>query len=303
MEPTEQPIAENNDNSASIQPGPSNQNPVPAPQPTLPPQPQVFNAQTQNTPESLANTGSPQQIMTTQQPVASPSPYPQVQPQVPPMPQPAMPSDSRIKRYIKPIVIAVTGAMLALGAVLLSLKLFGGAVKLEEYTNKELNFSIMRPSGWEVDVTDEPLYKYVSFVEPIGDVKDTSDANTHYASLSISLEDNPAEYSKETETEFFDGLRKNLVENVKRSLESSEGVTEEADIIEDEMVNINGLNAYRVKLKITNFNYVKGEIGYEYLCAIYVDDFTDYTLRLAAHESDTKVIDKVNDIFDSFKVN
>jgi hypothetical protein len=183
----------------------------------------------------------------------------------------------------------------------------GNSLTLEEYKNDKLGFSINAPKGWTSKVTDsyydDSGFGNVSFVEPSGDVSDTSESNKHFASLKVNLDRHDTESSQLDEAEFFEGYKKALQSTQGASNESdSESSIEEKSKVESEkMVTVNGLSAYKVKLKIDNYGYEKGEVGYEYSLIVYVDKTKSYGISLSAHESESSIIAKADKIIESFK--
>ena len=67
----------------------------------------------------------------------------------------------------------------------------------------------------------------------------------------------------------------------------------------EEMTTVNGLKAYKVKIKVTNFDGYKDSVGYEYGLFVYVDKKNQYQLSLRAHESEG-VNNKADNILTSF---
>jgi hypothetical protein len=179
----------------------------------------------------------------------------------------------------------------------------GGGVETETYTNEKFGFSIDSPKDWKVEVDDEEYLQMVSFIEPVGDVEDTSEASLHYALLAVQLEDSSErEYSQKTETEYFDQVKR-LVKQFRADETQSENYTYE--VLSSEETTINGNSAYKVVLKATDIREEsdsKGEHKEDHWLYVFVDEKTQYLVRLTFHQSETAVSAVASNIINSFKV-
>lgn len=289
-------------------------------QPVNPPQ-QPQQPLPQPQPQPVAQPKAPGQVVSQQpnmvQPQVTQQPYAQptyaAGPQQPLQPnqynaqyQQLPPKKSKLKLIV---IVAAVITLFIVGAVCLFL--FGGGkqlvnkvsgIELENYSNTKFAFSIQAPKGWTPEEQDKEYIKEVSFKEPVGDVKDTSDANLHYASMRVNYDVAFSEYSERTEQEYFDSIKKGLQQAIKdkEGGEATEYYTPETGAIEsEEATTVDGLKAYKVKIKITNYGGEKGEIGYEYGLFVFVDTKTQYEITLHAHESEA-VNSKVDTILNSF---
>jgi|GEM_PF-2162246 len=273
-----------------------NQPPVqPGPQPIIPPQ-------------------APGQVIGT--PTSQPAqqqPYPQ---QTYPNTPPQAPINQYNNQYPTPkkskkkLLLIIVPVIVAVGIV--ALLLFSGAkqivnkvagLELENYSNSNFAFSMQVPKGWSPEERNEEFSKEVSFQEPVGDVKDQSEANKHYARIKVDYKLADKDYLEKSEQEYFDGIKKGLQrllsDKNKENTPSSDYVPESAAVESEEMTTANGLKAYKVKLKVTNFYGEKDSIGYEYGLFVFVDKKNQYELNVRAHESES-LNSKVDSILTSF---
>lgn len=281
--------------------------PQPGPQPGFPPSPPP------QFPNQAPRTLSWQQAPP-QQPYNQPS-YPQ-HPAHPGMPQPSPQFGSPYQqppvppKNKKKLILIVAAAVVAVGIG--AFLLFGGGktivnkisgVELEKYTNTTFGFSMQVPKGWPAEEKNEEYYKDVSFDEPVGDVKDQSEANSNYANVHVTYNVADQEYLEQTEQKYFEGIKKGLqraISEQETETSTDSGYEKEIGSIESEgLINVNGLNAYRVKLKITNYGGTKGEVGYTYGMFVFADNKTQYEVSVTAHESES-VNAKAEAILDSF---
>lgn len=275
--------------------------------PRVPPRPEAVPR-----PQAMPNQAAPQPGM---QPPVPQQPF--GQPAYTGMPQQPMqnqynnsyPTPGNSKKKLLFILIPVVIVVIALVAFLV----FGGAkqivnkvagIELENYSNQNFGFSIQVPKGWTPKENDEEFLKDVSFQEPVGDVKDQSEANKHYASILIIYSLADREYLEKDEQEYFDGVKKSLqrLTSEKKEKAVPEYVPESSVVETEEMTTVDGLNAYKVKLKVTNFDGVKDSVGYEYLLFVYEDKKNQYELSLRAHESED-INSKADSVLTSFAKN
>lgn len=303
------------------QPTDPQQPPQPGPQPGFPPQPQqpgqVPGAPEWQTPQPQQPYQQPNAYPANLQPTyQNPQPQPVYHQQTP---QPAAPvqTDSPYQpptppKNKKKLIAIVVAAVVAVGVG--AFLLFGGGkaiinkvagVELETYTSTEFGYSMDVPKGWPAKEENGEYVKITSFEEPTGDVKDDSEANKHYAGIAVSYDTTDQEFLEKTEQEYFDTWKKALQQALASQGSQSDSGTDFAEEIgaieSEEMTTVNGLKAYKVKVKITNYNSDKDSIGYEYGMFVYVDNRNQYQINLSAHESES-VNGKANDILNSFAV-
>lgn len=210
----------------------------------------------------------------------------------------------------KKLIVIIVAAVIAVGIA--GFLLFGGGkslvnkiagVELEPYTNTTFGFSMDVPKGWTAEEENDEYLKEVSFEEPVGDVEDQSEANQHYAWLRVTYDTADQEYQEKDEQEYFEGYKKGLQQAIADQEEQSEPSTdyaqELATVESEEMITVNGLKAYKIKLKVTNFDGAKDSVGYEYGMFVFVDSRNQYEVSLSAHESES-VNTKADDILTSF---
>lgn len=204
------------------------------------------------------------------------------------------------------VIVAILGVLL-LGGGVKELASRVSSIETESYTNTNFSFSMQVPKGWAREERNEEFLRQVTFQEPVGDVKDQSEANTHYASIRVAYDLADREFLEKTEQEYFDGIKKGLQsllsdKNNETSSGTSSYVPEKATVESEESVSVNGLKAYRVKLKVTNFSGEKDKIGYEYGLFVFVDNKNQYEVNIRAHESES-INGKAELILDSFTKN
>lgn len=199
------------------------------------------------------------------------------------------------------VVVAIIAFLVLGGAKQIVNKVAG--IELENYSNTNFGFSMQVPKGWSAEERNEDFAKDVYWQEPAGDVKDQSEANKHYASIRVAYELADKGYLERSEQEYFDGIKRGLQQLVGERNENggstSDYVPEAAVVETEEMTSVNGLKAYKVKLKLTNFDGDKDGVGYEYGLFVYVDKNKQYELSLRAHESES-INSKADSILTSF---
>ena len=177
-------------------------------------------------------------------------------------------------------------------------------INLKEYTNSDIGFSMNVPEDWIVDAdTDSEYYKSVDFKEPAADLEDDSEAAKQTATISVRQSDNStSEYLKVDETDYFDTAKKSIKAGLDAADESDDiDFPQKLEIISDEDTTINGLKAYVVKVKVTNYRYEEGDKGFGTFAYIYVNEDFQYAVSMGAHEADKGAIDKFDAIVKSFK--
>lgn len=278
--------------------------------PQVPPQPGVVPPQPQPQPQVFPSQVTPQPGM---QPPAPQQPY--GQPAYTGMPQQPTPnpynnqypapgnSKKKLLFILIPVMIVVVAivAFLVLGGAKQIVNKVAG-IELENYSNTNFGFSMQVPKGWTPEERNEEFSKEVSWQEPVGDVKDQSEANKHYASIRVDYELADKDYLEKSEQEYFDGIKKGfqrLASEKKEDRATSDYVPEAAAVESEEMTTVGGLKAYKVKLKVTNFDGDKDSVGYEYGLFVYVDKKNQYELSLRAHESEG-INSKADSILTSF---
>ncbi len=203
------------------------------------------------------------------------------------------------------ITLLVAGFLLLKGPVSQVASNLGiGGITLENYSNEKLKFSLDAPKGWIDTVSDESYdnsgLATVSLIEPAGDPKDTSAANTHYAAMQVAINDtSKVSYGQKKEAEYFSSVKKTVQSLATQKSSSTDSPVYTIDTTND--ITINGLKAYEVKYKIDNYNYVAGEKGVEYRVYVFVKDNLSYKIYAQAHNSDTDALNKFDSIINSFK--
>lgn len=178
-----------------------------------------------------------------------------------------------------------------------------GGINLQDYSNDKFKFSLKVPEGWETETRDTSYdtlgLATVTMAEPAGDLKDTSEANSYYAGLQISVNDSSKiTYGQKDETTYFSDIKKTIQSAITADQETGDTAY---SVESDGMTTVNGLKAYKVKMKVTNFDYKEGETGYRYLLAVFINESLSYKVELAAHSSETAVLAKADAILESFK--
>lgn len=211
-------------------------------------------------------------------------------------------SKKKLLLILVPVIIIVIAAVAILfsgGAKQLVNKATG--IELENYTSTSFGFSIQMPKGWTPEEQNEEFTKDVSWQEPVGDLKYKSEASKHYASIRVKYELADKDYLEKAEQEYFDDIKKGIqrVTTEDTTKATTDYIPEVGAVESEEMTTVSGLKAYKVKLKITNFNGEKDQVGYEYGLFVYVDKKNQYELTLRAHESES-INSKADGILTSF---
>ena len=176
-----------------------------------------------------------------------------------------------------------------------------GGVKLSEYTSPEFGFSMKTPDGWTAEVKNEESVQNVTFAEPAGDLNDKSEASSNYARLKVEQEDSADKsFVQKEEAKYFDDLKNNLKAGL-ADQNTKEANSQIGTVESEEMITIAGLNAYKVRIKISNFGFKTGATGYEYAVFVYESKTKQYEITLNAHESEEDVLGKADEIIGSFK--
>lgn len=299
--------------------------PVPMPPVVEPPQPPVA-PQPAPTPE-YAPAPQPAPV-TPPHPYAqapAPGPVPPVMPGAPvPGPLGSMPAGpeapqpnfldklkSNKKLLIKVAIIAAIAIVLIVGVVVAARFLPSNpvtnfltgtkGVTLEDYSNSDIGISMKVPEGWTVDEnTDQTYVKSVSFQEPVAELDDKSDAGKYRGIVSVNLTDySSSEYLSMEEDKFFENAKESIKAGLDAASDSDTSV--KYDIQSEDTIDLNGNKAYKVKLKISNFGEKENEVGYMTRMSVYVSEKYQYTVMIAAHESDKGVVDQFDTILGSFK--
>ena len=235
-------------------------------------------------------------------------------------PMPVAPTTGKtfdIKKFItSKMGMIIGGAVIVIALVITGLVVFKtplaqvasnigiSGIKLTDYNNDKFKFSIKAPEGWETTITDTSYdslgLAYIAMDEPIGDLKDKSAANTHFGSMRISVNDSSkVSYGQKDEAKYFSDVKKSILSAVTNKSTTTDSPTYSVD--SESAATVNGLSAYKVKMKVNNYDYQAGESGYQYELSVFVSKSLSYKVEVSAHTSETDVISKADAILDSFK--
>ena len=207
---------------------------------------------------------------------------------------------------------ALKKALLVLGIGLLLMAMVGfiymrlsssgllSSVPLDEYSNDEINISIMKPTEWEVrESFDYESFKIVTFTEPA-----SNDLNEHSAILTVDVTTTPDEYKDlggEDKNEYFENVKKGVEDSAGNEHDYYQEGDEYYEVKRIETIKVGDYDALLFEYKIHDYIQESGESGLGKAVTIFIDEFTQATIELRAHDSDKIFADTFSQMLASFE--
>ncbi len=218
-------------------------------------------------------------------------------------------TSSGMPKAYKQLLIGFIGVMVVIGGAYLAIqnldkngeaRVAKASIDFKTHVSEKFGISVKYPANWDATESDDDLTKTISFDEKI-DPNSTDEIAKLPAQILVDIQEAGKESAKFKEDEFFGSLETNLQKNLGKQQGAAEDA-EFAELISKEKIKVDGFNAYKVSVKINNYEGKTGEVGHGKLLFVFVNESKQVTLLYEGHTSDDNIYENFDAIIESLDI-